>query len=231
MRILLALVLVGLTACNEVIVAPPPSATIREVPPVVTTRTDVSLRQVVRRVMPVAIAECRARGEAPRCDFAVVLDDRPGAPPNAFQTLGENGQPIIGFTSALVRETRNADELAFILSHEAAHHIAGHIARGRISAQTGAVIAGTLIGLGGGDEAAIRRAQNAGAFVGARSFAKDFELEADRLGTILALRSGFDPLRGVQYFYRIPDPGNRFLGTHPPNAERIDVVRRTAAGF
>lgn len=231
MRILLALVLVGLTACNEVIVAPPPSATVRDVPPVVTTRTDVSLRHVVDRIMPVAISACRARGEAPRCDFAVVLDDRPGAPPNAFQTLGANGRPIIGFTSALVRETRNADELAFILSHEAAHHIAGHIARGRVSAQTGAVIAGALIAVGGGDEATVRRAQEAGAFVGGRSFAKGFELEADRLGTVLSLRAGFDPLRGVQYFYRIPDPGNQFLGTHPPNAERIEVVRRTVAGY
>lgn len=231
MRILLALAFAGLTACTDFVVAPPPSQTVRDVPPVVTTQTDVSLRHVVDRIMPVAIAECRARGEAPRCDFAVVLDDRPGAPPNAFQTLGANGQPIIGFTSALVREMRNGDELAFVLSHEAAHHIAGHIARGRASAQTGAVIAGALIAVGGGDEAAVRRAQEAGAFLGGRGFAKEFELEADRLGTILSLRAGFDPIRGVQYFYRIPDPGNQFLGTHPPNADRIDVVRRTAAGY
>lgn len=228
MRSLLALALLALTACNQVVTAPP---TVTRQPPVVTTQSDVSLRQVVDRVMPVAIQACRARAQVPRCDYAVVLDERPDAPPNAFQTLSESGKPIIGFTAALVEETRNADELAFILSHEAAHHIEGHIGRGRVSAQSGAALAATLVRLGGGDPAQIERAQNAGAFLGSRSFAKSFELEADEIGTILTLEAGYDPLRGVQYFYRIPDPGNQFLGTHPPNAERIEVVRRAAAAY
>ncbi|MGB0799102.1 MAG: peptidase M48, partial [Planktomarina sp.] len=30
---------------------------------------------------------------------------------------------------------------------------------------------------------------------------------------------------GAAYFTRIPDPGNRFLGTHPPNGARITTVR------
>jgi Zn-dependent protease with chaperone function len=38
-------------------------------------------------------------------------------------------------------------------------------------------------------------------------------------------------VRGAEYFNRVPDPGNRFLGTHPPNADRIRVVRQTAAGL
>ncbi|HAB36898.1 MAG TPA: peptidase M48, partial [Rhodobacteraceae bacterium] len=33
------------------------------------------------------------------------------------------------------------------------------------------------------------------------------------------------------FFNRIPDPGNRFLGTHPPNSQRIATVERTAAGL
>jgi hypothetical protein len=36
-------------------------------------------------------------------------------------------------------------------------------------------------------------------------------------------------LRGADFFFRIPDPGNTFLGTHPANADRLRVVTRTAA--
>ena len=57
------------------------------------------------------------------------------------------------------------------------------------------------------------------------------ELEADALGTIIAHEAGFDPLRGAAFFERIPDPGNQFLGTHPPNAARIETVRRVAASL
>jgi predicted Zn-dependent protease len=67
--------------------------------------------------------------------------------------------------------------------------------------------------------------------VGARTYSKDFELEADALGTVISMRAGFDPIRGAAFFTRIPDPGNRFLGTHPPNAQRIETVRRVAAGL
>jgi predicted Zn-dependent protease len=70
-----------------------------------------------------------------------------------------------------------------------------------------------------------------GAGVGARSYSKNFELEADGLGTVITHRAGFNPVKGAEYFTQIPDPGNRFLGTHPPNAQRIETVRRVAAGL
>jgi predicted Zn-dependent protease len=91
----------------------------------------------------------------------------------------------------------------------------------------GALVAGALATLGGGDEAAIRAAQDMGAELGARRYSKGFELEADALGTEIAWRAGFDPLVGAQFFSRLPDPGNRFLGTHPPTAQRHEVVEQT----
>ncbi len=235
MRYLAVLFLMFLTACGGdlVIVQPVPE---RPAPqqarpatptPSVSTRTFV---QVVDDVMPVAISECRARTRGARCDYAVVVDDRPGLPANAFQTLGPDGQPIVGFTLALIREAANVDELAFILGHEAAHHIEGHIGRGQASATTGAILAGAVVALGGGNEVAIQRAQNVGAFYGGRRYSKEFELEADALGAILTLRAGYDPIRGVAFFENAPDPGNTFLGTHPPNADRIRVVRQVVAG-
>ena len=69
--------------------------------------------------------------------------------------------------------------------------------------------------------------QDMGAELGARSYSKGFELEADALGTEIAWRAGFDPLVGAQFFSRLPDPGNRFLGNHPPTAQRFEVVEQT----
>ena len=190
-----------------------------------------SFVQVVRTVEPVAERECKSRTTQINCDFKIVVDDRPDQPANAFQTVDKSGRPIIAFTVQLIEDARNRDELAFVLGHEAAHHIAGHIERQQQNAVAGAVIAGSLAVLLGGNAEAVEVAQRQGAQVGARSYSKDFELEADALGTVITVRAGYDPVRGAQFFTRIPDPGDRFLGTHPPNAQRIATVKRVAAGL
>ena len=196
-----------------------------------TTRANAQFRTVVDRVAPVAVQACRAQTRNRRCDFLIVVDDRPGQPPNAFQTLDRSGRPVIGFTAALIANARNADELAFILGHEAAHHIEGHIPETQKRAVEGALL-GTILGAAIGlDPAGVDTAQRLGGTIGARRFSKTFELEADRLGTVIAARAGYNPVRGAEYFSRIPDPGNRFLGSHPPNADRIAIVRQTAAGL
>ena len=226
-----------LTGCTTVGTAPTPQTgpvqTANRAGPIPAPRiAGRNFVAVVDRMLPIAVQECQSRTERRvRCDYRVVVDDRPNVPPNAFQTVADNGQPVIGFTLPLIAQARNQDELAFILGHEAAHHIAGHIPRGQRSALQGALLAGTLAALGGANEGMIREAQEAGAFVGSRRFSKEFELEADKLGTIITQRAGYNPIRGVAYFTRIPDPGNQFLGTHPPNAQRIELVRRTAAGL
>ncbi len=184
---------------------------------------------VVERVEPVAEQVCR-QGRLPlNCDYQIVVDDDPRKPPNAFQTVGRSGRPFIVFTIGLIAEARNQHELAFVLGHEAAHHIAGHLPRQRENAARGAELLAQRAIAGGSSEAGVRLAKAVGAQVGARVFSKEFELEADRLGTLIALRAGYDPARGVAYFTRTQDPGNVFLGSHPPNAERIALVRRTAA--
>ncbi|WP_168219757.1 M48 family metallopeptidase [Pseudotabrizicola formosa] len=186
---------------------------------------------VVARVEPVAEAMCRERNPRSNCDFQIVVDDRPDQPPNAFQTLDRSGRPIIGFTLALIADARNADEIAFVVGHEAAHHVAGHIPQVQRTATTGAVLAGVLAQASGATPEAVRAAQQMGATMGARTYARDFELEADALGAEIAFRAGFDPVRGSAFFARLPDPGDQFLGSHPPNAQRQEIVRRVAAGL
>ena len=187
---------------------------------------------MVERIEPVAESICREQNARANCDFRIVVDDRPGMPPNAFQTLDAAGRPIIAFTLALIGEVRNPDEAAFILAHEAAHHVLGHLERQARSAEIGAAVFGQIAGrAGGATPESIRAAQELGAAVGARTYSRDFELEADTLGVAIAARAGYDPLLGSEFFFRIPDPGNRFLGTHPPNAERVEAVRRAAAAL
>ena len=239
MRFLPIVFLFALGACAEVTVQssrPAPAPAIQqsseEVPRLSQRQAVNNFEVVVRRVEPVAEQFCRTRAPQLNCDFRIVVDNRPNQGVNAFQTLDKNGRPIIGFTIPMIAEARNRDELAFVMAHEAAHHIRGHIARQQQTAAFGGLLIGTLAGaLGATDPSAIETAQRIGATVGARTYSKEFELEADALGVRIADAAGFDPLRGAEFFFRIPDPGDRFLGTHPPNADRLRMVQRAAAGL
>ncbi|MEM9344015.1 MAG: M48 family metalloprotease [Pseudomonadota bacterium] len=229
MRFLAVFALVVMAACD---VATVPTAGAPPGPEVTRVQGgSASFRAVVDRVIPVAEQECRARTRNRPCTFTVVVDERPNVPPNAFQTLDRRGRPVIGFTQALIEDARNPDEIAFVLGHEAAHHIEGHIPETQQRAVEGAIVGTVLAATLGLDAAGTEAAQRVGGSIGARRYAKEFELEADALGTVIAARAGFDPLRGAAFFNRIPDPGDQFLGTHPPNAERIATVRRVAAGL
>jgi predicted Zn-dependent protease len=68
-----------------------------------------------------------------------------------------------------------------------------------------------------------------GAGLAARRYSKEFELEADLIGTRIAFAAGYDPVLGAAFFDRLPDPGDRFLGTHPANASRKTLVQRETA--
>lgn len=186
---------------------------------------------VVSKIEPEVEELCRTYRPEFKCDFQIVVDYTNPDLVNAFQTLLDDGTPVVIFSIGLIKQARNVDELAFVLGHEAAHHLEGHIYRQYQSARRGALLLGGMTAIAGGNASAIEQAQQIGATLGARTYSKAFELEADELGTIITKAAGFDPLRGAQFFMRIPDPGDTFLGTHPPHAARLETVRRTAASF
>ena len=220
------IVLIGLLAgCG----LPPPPEVQRLVDAPAGRPDQISFAEIARRVEPVAHALCRARGIVRTCTFRFLIDTRPDQPPNAFQTVDRLGRPILGFNAALIAQARNADELAFVMGHEAAHHIQGHIPQREQAAMSGAILGTVLATAQGLPQAEIERAGLIGAELGARRFSKAFELEADAVGTEIALAAGFDAVRGAAFFDRLPDPGNRFLGSHPANAERKALVRATQA--
>ena len=238
--LLLLPVLAFLAACGsapvqrETVPAPTYPATEPATGPVDARTAAQNFVAVVDQMEPVVEAECRRRQPQGRCDFLIAVDDRQGQPPNAYQTVNAEGRPVLAFTLALIADARNRDEIAFVLGHEASHHILGHLPRTQAQAATGAMILGTLATIGGADAAGVKNAQELGASVAARSYSKGYELEADRLGTVLTWRAGFDPGRGAEFFRRLPDPGDRFLGTHPQTADRQravwDTLRALQAG-
>ncbi len=182
---------------------------------------------VAAYMTPAVNSFCRERLRSGNCNFLIAVDEDKDQPANAFQTLDDRGRPVIVFTRSLLKLARNKDELAFVLGHEAAHHIEGHIPRRQDQAMTGAILVGILGQSAGLTGEELLRAQEIGAGLAAQHYSKEFELEADALGAEIALAAGYDPLKGANFFARLPDPGDRFLGSHPANAERMAVVRAT----
>ncbi|WP_128254304.1 M48 family metallopeptidase [Falsirhodobacter deserti] len=178
------------------------------------------------RIEPVAERVCRERTRGSNCDFLISIDTSQGNIANAYQSRDSRGRPIIRFTTALVNDARNTDELAFVMGHEAAHHILGHLDRQAQSATAGALLGGIAASIAGIDPETLT---DVGAGLGGRVYSKSHELEADSLGAEIAITAGYDPVKGLGFFQRLPDPGDRFLGSHPANADRIAVVRRKAA--
>lgn len=224
----------ALSACLDVPMtsAPTPSNAPQVSPAPASTNGPVTVESfaaLVRHIEPIAESECRNRTKGANCDFKIVVDSNAKAPSNAYQSVDSSGRPVLTFTVALLADVQNSDELAFILGHEASHHIAGHLNRTQESATVGGLLGGVLAAAIGADASTVEVAQNLGATVGARRYSKSYELEADQLGTIIAYRAGYNPVRGAAFFTRIPDPGDQFLGSHPPNDQRIETVRRTMA--
>ena len=196
---------------------------------------------VIARVEPSAEAFCREQvPQAPPayCDFRIYLDTNPRTPPNAYQTQGDDGRPVVVVVASLLAEMQSNDELAFVLSHEMSHQIAGHLDKQQQQQVLGALIMGGLAAAAGNayggvaSDDSIRRAMDAGAYLGARAYSQTYEFEADTLGTYITARAGYSPERGADIFGRpaLANPGGpAILASHPGSGQRQAVVAQVAA--
>lgn len=154
---------------------------------------------------------------------------------NAFALPGG----YIGVHSGLFLTSTTEAELAGVLSHEIAHVLQRHQARG-IDSQKGSTLV-QLLGLAAAVLAA-RSNSSSGpqvaeaaiystAALQAQSqlnYSRDFEREADRLGIQVLTRAGYDPTGMVGFFERMlranrHNDGNvpGYLRTHPLTTDRI----------
>lgn len=185
-------------------------------------------RRVSARVEPVAERACRSihpRVDPRFCDFNIQVLDNPKQPPNAFQSIGKDGRPVLTFNINMLRTVKNDHEIAFILGHEAGHQIAEHIGQKVENQTAGALLGGLIMATIGADP---QTGVDLGGMIGGRAYSKKFELQADRIGAHIAARAGYDPQIGAASFNRTQG-SNSLLSTHPPSAERIQTVDQTTA--
>lgn len=204
-------------------------------------RTAADFRRVAARVGPEGERLCREQDPgAPGnwCFFRIALERDPRMPPNAFETEADDGSAVIVVGATLLDQMRSDDELAFVLSHEMSHHIAGHIPKQQAQQEYGALLFGGLAAAAANaygipaSPDSIEQAMNLGAALGGRVYSQTYELEADTLGAYIAARAGYDPSTGAQLFERPgirSEGGSWLLTTHPGSAEREANIARVEA--
>lgn len=214
-------------------------------------------RSASLRIEPVAEKLCRAElktASSLYCDFKISLLTGERLAPNAYQTRADNDQPLIFVTTSFLDDIRNEDEIAFVLGHEAGHHIAEHINKKRDQQVAGAiamgVLAAVIVGAAnayGGYQTPYQQAQDrqlvlnaatVGGVLGGQSYSQTYELEADMIGALIADQAGYDPEKGARVFARLGQPHREgqvpvldgqaaFWSTHPKSPERIAMVMQT----
>lgn len=156
---------------------------------------------------------------------------------NAFAMPG--GRVIV--SHGLLRRLANESELAGVLGHEIAHVVKKHqlqaiqsSANTEVWASLGKEAVSQRVGRGdvlGLKSAAAKAGVDAvknGVFL--RPLDRGMEYEADRLGLVLAARSGYDPFGLVAALQMLaqakPDDGISVFSTHPAPADRLSELER-----
>lgn len=135
--------------------------------------------------------------------------------------LAAPGGQIVVFTGLLTR-LENAEELAGILAHEAAHGLRRHGLRQVVKGLGVSAVMMLVLGDPGGLGRAVRQL---GSRLFLLSYSRDDEREADRLAVEILRRARIDPSRFPEFFTRLEKErgGSEFLtilSTHPSHRER-----------
>ncbi len=148
---------------------------------------------------------------------------------NAFATPGG----FVLITRGLLARMRSEAELAGVLAHEIGHVVKKHhlnAIRKGAGMQAGANILGEFVAQRGRNPEVTSRLVSGMKEVMLRGLDKDDELEADRMGVVIAARSGYDPygLPSVLQTLSAMNPQDSGLAllfaTHPVPADRLDAL-------
>ena len=153
-----------------------------------------------------------------------------GKAPNAF-AISARGRNIIAITVPMLDLLADdLDAYAALLGHEIAHHARQHAVerrtRGQSMAGAGAIAALILgaAGVRGG-----RMIADLGTAAISRSYSREEEREADRLGVEWMIAAGFDPEGALRLQERLLQRGQGsampFLQSHPAGVERVENIR------
>ena len=151
---------------------------------------------------------------------------------NAFALPG--GQIVI--TTGLVRQCRDADELAGVLAHEMAHVTERHNTRRLVRDQLFTFL--LRVTTSGSDALSALGKGTSALFSGKLS--REDESEADLLGVERLASAGINPLAGSLFFEGLSQEQKEanedasilsYLASHPALTERQEAIRREAARF
>ena len=159
-----------------------------------------------------------------RYDFRIVALRDPTV--NAFAAPGG----LIAMNAGLLREVLSPEELAGVVAHEIQHVNGRHSTRAILREAPMRLAIGALVG-GTGAETAASAVGTLGAF----SYRRDDELEADREGVRLLAASGVDASPMAEFIRRLEQNGpsssrlTNYLSTHPAPDQRAAKLRRLAS--
>lgn len=184
------------------------------------------LTPIAARISRAAGSMCRdLYGNSRDCQFNVVLD-----PSEHGLNAHADGQQVVIYP-AMIDFARNDNHLAFVLSHEFAHNIMGHVA-----AQQNNVTIGALLGAVADVAAGAAGANTQGTFskVGAQTgmlrYSPAFEHEADYVGLYILARAGYQ-IEQAPDFWRMmsqAQPDAVYVsGSHPNNPARTIAMGKT----
>jgi predicted Zn-dependent protease len=166
--------------------------------------------------------------DVPNADWEFVLFEVPNQI-NAFAMGGGK----VGVYTGLFKIIQNDDQLASVLAHEIAHVSAKHVNE-RLSqnmvVQGGGLLVGGIMsttGTGALTANAVLDAYGLTTGIGAVSFDRAKEKEADHIGLMYMARAGYNPEESVRVIENLEGATAglagppAFLSTHPSNPERI----------
>lgn len=181
-----------------------------------------------------------ANSDAPSLPFTFFMV--PDTSVNAFAAPGG----FIGINSGLLLTSQTEDEMASVLAHEIAHITQRHLLRSFEKSKqmnlpmTVAMIAAALLGAADPQigSAAVMAVQ-AGGVQAQLNFTRHNEREADNLGMLALVRSGFDAQAMPTFFERLQQSSRfytgqavpEFLRTHPVTTSRIADARGRAVRY
>lgn len=186
------------------------------------------LKPIATKVAASASQLCREmRGPKANCGYKVVLD-----PNQKGLNAHADGQNVVIYP-AMIDFAKNDTHLAFVISHEFAHNIMGHIQAQQQNAGLGGLLGGVV------DIAAGSQGYNTGGGFGKFGasqailrYSPNFEQEADYVGLYILARTGY-PIEQAPDFWRImssAEPDSIYVtSTHPNNPSRTIEMEKTVA--
>ncbi len=151
---------------------------------------------------------------------------------NAFAAPGG----FVFVTRGLLERMKSEAELAGVLAHEIAHVLQKHHLKAiQKSAQVGVATNVLSLAIQDRNSAARDKLIAFGTEMYTRGLDRSDELEADRLGVVIAARAGYDPygLPSVLQALQAMNPEDSGLAlmfkTHPAPAERLDAIEKQSA--